>query len=93
MSRSILSNEKECLVCGTTYNIHKHHIFYGRANRKLSEKWGCWCYLCARHHNLSTEGVHFNHPLDLKLKQHCQQVFEQDHTRQEFRAIFGKSWL
>lgn len=92
MSKSIINNEKECLVCGTVYNIHKHHI-YGGPNRKLSEKYGCWCYLCARHHNMSDAGVHFNRTLDLKLKQQCQKTFEEKHTRQEFMSIFGRNWL
>ena len=65
---SIINNEKKCLVCGTTYNLHLHHIFEGTGKRKVSEQYGCWCYLCAKHHNMSDEGVHFNKELDLKLK-------------------------
>ena len=77
MSKSIISNEHYCLICGTTQNLHKHHIFFGSANRKKSEKYGCWCYLCGKHHNLSNEGVHFNKDLDNRLKKMTQKKFEE----------------
>lgn len=92
MSKSIIDNEKRCIFCGDTV-VHKHHCYGGKANRRLSEKYGCWVYLCPKHHNMSNEGVHFNKYLDLMLKMYCQQEFEKEHTRDEFRAIFGKSYL
>jgi hypothetical protein len=42
---------------------------------------------------MSNEGVHFNKKLDLKIKQLAQAKFEETHTREDFRAAFGKSWL
>ncbi len=92
MSESIISNTKECLICKNP-TVHKHHIYYGTANRKKSEAYGCWCYLCPWHHNLSNAGVHFNKALDLKLKKHCQLKFEEKYSREEFIAIFGKNYL
>lgn len=38
MSKSIMSNIKECFICGSIQNLNKHHIFFGTANRKLSEE-------------------------------------------------------
>ena len=94
MSKSIMNNEKKCIVCSYTKDIHKHHIFYGSANRKLSEKYGCWCYLCAVHHNMSKVGVHFNRELDLKIKRECQQKWEETHgNREQFIKVFGKNYL
>ena len=94
MSISLMSDNKQCLVCGRTDNLHRHHIFYGRANRKLSEKYGCWCWLCAEHHNMSTQGIHFNKILDVQVKQLCQREWEEIYgTREDFRAVFGKSYL
>ena len=93
MSKSIISNERECIVCGTTLNLHKHHIFYGLANRKQSEKYGCWCYLCAIHHNLSNDGVHFNKALDIELKQKTQKKFEEVYPDLDFIKTFGKNYL
>ena len=92
--KSIIQDDMECLVCGTIYKLHRHHIFYGTANRKQSEKYGCWCYLCARHHNMSDVGVHFNHELDLKIKRMCQKKWEEIYgDREEFIKTFGKSYL
>lgn len=91
--QSIVSNTRECLICGSTYNIHKHHIFYGTANRKLSEQYGCWCYLCGRHHNMSNSGVHFNKALDTKLKAETQKKFNEVYPELDFRKIFGKNYL
>lgn len=93
MAKSIMQTEKRCYVCGTTYNIHEHHIYYGMANRKQSEKHGFKVYLCGRHHNLSNEGVHFDHELDLRIKQDCQRLFEKTHSREEFINIIGKNYL
>lgn len=91
--KSIIDNEKQCLVCGSTGGLHKHHIFFGTSNRKLSEQYGCWCYLCGRHHNLSNVGVHSNRQLDINLKQHAQKRFNLVYPDLDFREIFGKSYL
>ena len=93
MSKSIISNERKCLVCELPYQLHKHHIFYGTANRKLSEQYGCWCYLCARHHNMSNDGVHFNRELDFNLKKMCQKKFEEVYPDLDFLKIFGRNYL
>lgn len=93
MSDSIISNNKQCLVCGTTINLHKHHVF-GGANRKISDRDGCWCWLCGEHHNLSGWGVHFNKVLDEALKRRTQTLWEERYgNREAFRERYGKSWL
>lgn len=89
--QSILQSEKYCWVCGTTYNLHKHHI-YGGGNRKTSDQNGFWVWLCAKHHNMSNAGVHFNKELDNTLKMVCQQEFERTHTRKEFMDRIGKNY-
>lgn len=91
--KSILQKDRECLVCHTTKDLHEHHVFYGNANRKMSEKYGLKIWLCGYHHNMSDEGIHFNKSLDLEVKKIAQAEFEKKHTREEFREIFGKSWL
>lgn len=68
-------------------------VFYGNSNRKQSEKYGCWVWLCGRHHNLSDYGIHFDKDLDLKVKKLAQSKFEENHSRQEFMQIFGKNWI
>lgn len=92
--RSIIDNEKKCLICKTTRNLHKHHVFYGAGRRTTSEKYGCWVYLCGYHHNMSDEGIHFNAKRDLALKKYTQDVWEDRFgSREDFIRIFGKSYL
>ena len=95
MSKSIISNKRACVVCGTIFNLHRHHIFYGTANRSASERFGAWCYLCANHHNLTALSVHNNITLDLDLKKHAQEILERDQgwSREDFIAIFGRNYL
>lgn len=89
----LIQKGKECWFCKTTYNLHKHHIYYGTANRKISEKIGAYVYLCSRHHNMSDNSVHFNREMDLILKKKYQKEFEKQKTREEFVKIIGKSYL
>lgn len=93
MSKSIIQNERKCLICDEVEHLHKHHVFYGTANRSLSEKYGCWVWLCPWHHNMSMNSVHANHRMDIELKQRTQRKFEETHTREEFMRIFGRNWL
>lgn len=94
MSKSLLCNNRICFICGTTFNLHKHHIF-GGANRKKSEKDGCWCYLCASDHNMSDRGVHFNRQADLNLKRVCQTAWMMTYNKtiDDFIREYGRSYL
>lgn len=42
---------------------------------------------------MSARSVHFDRELDLWLRRVCQIQFERMHTRDEFRGIFGRSYL
>ena len=92
--KSILQNKKESYISGNTYNLEEHHIFFGTANRKISEKQGFKAWLTAEEHR-GTYGVHgkFGRNLDLKLKQDAQRKYEETHTREEFIKLIGKSYL
>lgn len=89
----MIGPEDACYVCHTTIGLHKHHIFYGRGRRALSEKYGLYCKLCAAHHNMSDAGVHFNPELNLELKKLAQLDFESRYSHEEFMAIFGTNVL
>lgn len=91
--QSILQNERECYLTGSTGALHKHHIYFGNPNRKISEQNGFWVYLKPELHNMSKMGVHFNHELDMKLKRECQAKFEKTHTRDEFMMLIGRNYL
>lgn len=94
MAKSIISNERVCHFCGTPLNLHKHHIFHGAGRRKTSEEDGCWCYLCAAHHNLSDWGVHQDHMADTALKRECQRKWEEVYgDREAFIRRYGISYL
>ena len=94
MSKSLISDEKRCIVCGDTMVIHKHHIYEGHGRRRKSEQDGCWCYLCGWHHNLSNQGIHYCKGLDLDVKKMCQEKWEEKNgSREDFIKRFGKSYL
>ena len=93
MAESIMQAAKECYLTKRTDNLHKHHIYEGSGRRKLSEKYGCWVWLTGERHNQSNYSVHFNKPLDLRLKRECHQKFEETHNREDFIKIFGRSYL
>ena len=82
-----------CYVCGRE-PAQIHHVFFGWSNRQNSEKYGYVVGLCFDHHT-GHMGVHTgNKSLELELKRMCQEDFEKNiGTRDEFRKIFGKSYL
>ena len=93
MTDSIVSNERKCFICGAVNGLHRHHV-YGGSRRQLSERFGCWCYLCGWHHNLSNSGVHADRQFDLKLKRLTQERWEETNgNRDAFIAVFGRSYL
>lgn len=91
---SILQDEKKCYVCGQELGLHTHEVFFGK-NRQNSIEDGCCVYLCGRHHNLSKEGVHFNHSLDLKLKKEMEQKWLEtyDETIENFIERYGRNYI
>lgn len=86
--KSIIQDEKVCLVCGST-NTHEHHCWGGTANRKLSEKYGLKVYLCPYHHNMSDNGVHFDKELDNEIKELAKKKFEQTYNLNFQRLFYG----
>lgn len=93
--KSILQDKKECYITGRTDNLHPHHIFYGRGQRKISDKHGFWIWLTGEYHTQSTKlGVHFdNVEMKEKLQRDCQTKFEETHSREEFMKLIGKNYL
>lgn len=96
MKSIIQKHRKYCFVCQIDNGraLQDHHIFFGTANRKLSEKYGLKVWLCYEHHQ-GTNGVHGKNGknLNIKLKKIAQRIFEQKHTREEFISIFGQSYI
>ena len=88
-------NDLECWFCGNQYKPELHHVIHGTANRCLSDKYGLYVFLCAECHT-GTYGVHgkYGHDRDVTLKKVAQRAWEAVYgSRDEFRAIFGKSYI
>lgn len=86
--------EKYCyLTNSTNCGLVRHEIYYGLKNRNIAKKNGFWVYLIPAIHNMRKDSVHQNKELDLRLKRECQKKFEEMHTRDEFIALIGKSYL
>ena len=82
---------RSCFLCGSTQWIETHHVFSG-SYRKASEKHGMTVDLCASCHR-GPQGVHQDAEQNKRLKALFQGKFEETHTRQEFRQVFGKNYL
>lgn len=95
MSKSIITNEKKCYVCGKKNNLHNHHIMFGK-NRKKADKDGLMVYLCYEHHE-GTYGVHgkLGHELDIKLKEIAEEIWCEvyNKTPEDFRKVYGRNYL
>lgn len=89
--KSIIQKDKQCFVCGSPY-CEDHHIFFGTANRKLSEKYGLKVWLCPEHHRGTRAGVHFDRKFDLELKKYAQRKFEETYD-ENFVTLFGRNYL
>ena len=75
-------------------NLHRHEIFYGK-NIQKSIEYGLVVFLTPEMHNMSSQGVHFNHEFDLYLKRLGQKAameyYQWDIAK--FISIFGKNYL
>lgn len=92
--RSIITNERKCYVCGSEINLERHHIIFGTAGRKKSEKYGLTVMLCQEHHR-GTFGVHGKNGAELnkKLKIEGQRAFEANHSHEDWMNIFHKNYM
>ena len=92
--KSIIQTEKECYFCKTTQSLELHHIFFGVANRRLSDSDGLVCFLCAPHHR-GIIGVHSNREKDLELKRIAEKAYLSyyNKTTDDFIKKYGKNYL
>lgn len=80
-----------CFISGRSDNLQSHHVFNGIAERKLSEKYGLKVWLNREIH----DELHKNREMRLKLKADMQKIAMEhyDWTVEEFRLLFGKSYI
>lgn len=88
----LVDNLDYCYVCGKPYP-HKHEVFFGVKNRKLSIKYGLILPLCQEHHE-GDPSPHRDRIIDMSYKKMAQEVFEREiGTREDFMKIFGRNYL
>ena len=98
MKSVIQSDNSRCYLCGRNGNgdpLEEHHIFFGAANRTLSEEDGMKVMLCGtRCHRNGKEAAHRNRQTDLLLKQKAQTVWEaRNGKRENFIRRYGRNYL
>lgn len=105
MSRSILQAEKECYLCRMAAEeagyfgelshagLHRHHVIFGRGNRKKSERYGLWVWLCVAHHEYGPEAVHTNARIRRQLSRIAQEAFVEKYPNLDFLQEFEISYL
>lgn len=81
-----------CCFTGTA-PVERHHIF-GGPNRRHSETYGFVVPLRPDLHPNGAQAGARAKEIDVKLKRMAQEYFEGNYgTREDFRAVFGKSYL
>lgn len=95
--KSLYSDEPECWICHSPV-VHVHHIYPGTGRRGVSDREGCWVYLCPAHHNMSNMGVHFDKELDAFFRSDCQRRWERregisDPEHKAFIELMGRNYL
>jgi len=90
--KSIIQTEKRCYLCDRKTYLERHHIFGGTANRKLSEKYGLWVWLCHDCHT-GQDGAQYDKDKNRLLKMDAQMAFEQTHSREEWMRIIRKNYI
>lgn len=93
MTDSIIQSEKRCYATGCERNLDRHHVFKG-SRRNKSEQYGLWVWICHDVHMALHDHRKPYETLENELKAVAQRAFEDNGgTREEFRAIFGASYL
>ena len=93
MSKSIMqTGEKQCYLCGRKTCLERHHVLGGVANRKLSEAYGLWIYLCADCHR-GTEGAQYDKNKNIELKKDAQIAFEEIYGHDLWMNKFKKNYI
>ena len=90
--KSILQSDERCYLCGSMYGLERHHIMSGTANRKISERYGVWCWLCHNCHT-GTEGAQYIQAKNRRLKELAQAQFEEIYGHQLWMELFRKNYL
>jgi len=93
---SLFSDERVCWKCGSPY-AECHHIYGGNGRRSVSDREGCYVYLCHAHHMMCHEHRRDESGEDLmeRLRRECQRRWMEREGADEgdFIRTFGMSYL
>lgn len=93
MKESILTKKKDiCYICGRPAT-EIHHIYFGTALRKISDKNGFIVPLCRDCHTGGKHAVHRDRRTDLMLKAECQTLYESFYGHAAFMKLIGRNYL
>lgn len=87
------NTDERCFLCGRWGDTARHEIYFG-PNRQISKKAGFWINVCPScHTRIHAEATTpCDVTIDRLLKIDCQEVFEREHTREEFMELIGRSY-
>jgi len=89
MTKSIITDDMEsCYICGSNI-VQIHHVIYGTANRKMSDKYGLIIPLCPYCHKRVHEQ---DRNLDLQLHRLAQRRFTEEYPYLNFMEVFGRNY-
>lgn len=92
MMESIMQSEKRCYLCDRKTNLERHHVMSGTANRKLSEKYGLWVWLCRDCHT-GSQGAQYDPVKNFELRADAQRAFEEIHGHELWFNTFYKNYI
>lgn len=106
MSKSIMQDKKECYLCRKkadligyrgdlpSVGLHRHHVVFGSADRRLSEHYGLWVWLCAQqHHQRGPDSAHGNQEVAEMLIRDAQMTFEEKYSHDKWMETFKRNWI
>lgn len=92
MAKSIMQTEKKCYLCPKTTGLEKHHVMSGTANRKLSEKYGLWVWLCHDCHT-GSQGAQYDPVKNYHLREDAQIAFEAIYGHEMWFKTFLRNYV
>jgi len=86
---------ERCHRCGIEGQMAHHHLIPGKPGRQLSEKYGLVVPLCPRCHEFVHSGKVLGTKALHQMRRYGQMLCmeKQGWTEDQFREVFGKSYL
>ena len=87
-----MQEEKRCWFCGRECGLERHHVLSGTANRKLSEQYGLWVWLCRDCHT-GKSGAQYDPDKNRQLKIEAQIAFEGLYGHEKWMQVFRRNYI